>query len=106
MTSRYKKKDSQGQALHPGDVCVRLRRSKKMASTIEFCVYERESFGGKGSKGEFGRFITPEGRRSIKYTSVVFAFDPMGERRNRSDTITQLTREYYEGKRHESNEEV
>lgn len=105
--SRFKKKDAYGQVLNPGDVCVRLKRDKKkMSSSLEFCIYERESWGGESSKGEFGRFITPQGTRSIKYTSVVFAFDPMGERRNKSNEVTNITREFYEGKRHESNKEV
>lgn len=98
MAYRWKKKDAHGQALHPGDVCVRLKRSKTTTSTIEFCVYERESFGGKGSKGEFGRFITPDGKRSIKYSSVIFAFDPMGDRHSKAEQVKELVRQFYEEK--------
>lgn len=93
------KKDSLGQDIFPGDVCIRqVKDKRKFNSTIEFCVYKGDSWGGSESKGEFGRFITPSGTRSIKYTSVVFAFDPMSKRRATSNQITELVREFYEGK--------
>lgn len=93
MNSRWKKRDAYGQVIHPGDICVRSINDK-----VELVIYKGESWGGKESKGEFGRFITPSGNRSLKYTGVVFAFDPMGERRNKSEQVTKLVREFYEGK--------
>lgn len=95
MVSIWSKRDKDGQILQEGDVCVRAITKK---SGIEFCVYKGEAWGGNGSKGEFGRFITPGGVRSIKYTSVLFAFDPMGKRRANTDEVKQLIREFYEDK--------
>ena len=91
--SRWHKKDAYGQVLQPGDVCARAINNK-----VELVVYKGESWGGSKSKGEFGRFITPSGNRSIKHSSVVFAFDPMGERRAKAEQVTKLVREFYEGK--------
>lgn len=93
MSSRWHKKDAYGQVLHPGDVCARSVKDK-----VELIVYKGESWGGSESKGEFGRFITPQGQRSIKYTSVVLAFDPMSDRRSKAKQVTGLVREFYEGK--------
>lgn len=90
MSFREPKKDKYGQDINPGDVCVWDGR---------LCVYRKHSWGAKGiSKGEYGKFITPEGIRTVKYTSVIFAFDPMGKRRNQSTTVKELCREFYEGK--------
>lgn len=93
MSSKWHKKDAHGQVIHPGDVCARSVKDK-----VELIVYKGESWGGSTSKGEFGRFITPNGTRSIKYTSVVLAFDPMGERRTKATQVKRLVREFYEGK--------
>lgn len=93
MSSFRDKKDAYGQVLKPGDVCARSNGNK-----VELVVYKGVSWGGNQSKGEFGRFITTSGSRSLKYTSVIFVFDPMGERRNKAPEVTQITREFYEGK--------
>ena len=93
MSSRWTKKDRYGQVLQPGDVCARTVNNK-----VELVVYKGDSWGGNNSKGEFGRFITPDGTRTIKYTSVVFVFDPMGERHAKAEQVTKLVREFYEGK--------
>ena len=92
-----KKLDKKGQQLFPGDVCVRLGRAGPYSQNLEFIVYKGEVFGGKGSKGEFGRFITSTGMTSIKYSSVVFAFDPVGDRRSEADEIKTVLKKYYEG---------
>lgn len=84
----FRKEDRYGVQIRHGDVCV---------YDNELVVYKRESWGGEGSKGEYGRFITSKGMRSLKYSSVVFAFDPMGERRHNSAELNKLVREYYEG---------
>lgn len=91
----FNKYDKYGQKLTPGDVCVRLAKNGH-DRTIEFCIYEREVRGSK-SKGTFGRFITPSGARSIKYTSVIFVFDTLNETRARTTEITEMTKKYYEG---------
>lgn len=85
------KKDAYGQVLTPGDVCARSINDK-----VELVVYREESWGGSKSKGEFGRFVTPNGTRTIKYTSVVFVFDPLSERRAKTDSVVAITRKYYE----------
>ena len=89
MNSRWNKKDRFGQVLTPGDLCVYDK---------QFVIYKGDSWGGSKSKGEFGRFITPSGNRSIKHSSVIFAFDPMGERHAKAEQVTKLVREFYEGK--------
>ena len=93
MSFLNKKKDSYDQDLTPGDVCARNINDK-----VELVVYKGVSWGGSKSKGEFGRFITPGGVRSIKYTSVVFAFDPLSKRRAKTDEITRIIRQFYEEK--------
>lgn len=90
MNSRWSKKDRFGQVLIPGDLCVYDKK---------FIVYKGETWGGSSSKREFGRFITPEGARTIKYTNVIFAFDPMGKRRSEASIIKDLTRRFYEGEK-------
>lgn len=89
---RAKKKDAYGQALHPGDVCARTYKGK-----VELIVYKGDTWGGNKSKGEYGRFITNSGNSSIKYTSVIFVFDPMGKRRSDSSIVNEMIREFYEG---------
>ena len=90
----FKTHDGQGQELNPGDVCVRVNKTNK--SSLEFCIYRGDSWGGSKSKGQFGRFVTPTGTRSIKYTSVVFAFDPMGKRRAKTEQVTEVMKQFYE----------
>lgn len=85
------KKDAYGQVLKPGDVCARSINDK-----VELVIYREETWGGNKSKGEFGRFVTPNGTRSLKYTSVVFVFDPMSERRAKTSDVIRITKQYYE----------
>lgn len=92
------KKDKFSQNINPGDICVRqVRERNKMTSYLEFVIYKEGVWGGTSSKGEFGRFITPNGIRTIKYSSVVFAFDPLSERRSRADSVLSITKQFYEG---------
>ena len=91
----FSKYDKYGQKLTPGSVCVRLVKDN-YKSTVEFCIYEREVTGSK-SKGTFGRFITPTGTRSLKYTSVIYVFDTMNETRAKTPEIVEMTKQYYEG---------
>lgn len=91
MSSFKDRTDAYGQVIYPGDVCARSVRDK-----VELVIYREETWGGNKSKGEFGRFVTPRGARSLKYTSVVFVFDPMGKRRARTDSIVRITRKFYE----------
>lgn len=89
----FDKYDRYGEVIRPGDVCARAGRGG-----AELVVYKGHSWGAKGSKGEFGRFITPDGNRSIKYSSIVFAFDPVGNRRSKAKQATKIIREFYEGR--------
>lgn len=94
----FSKVDSQGQELNPGDVCVRMVKDGKFnKSKLEFCVYKKASWGGKNSEGKFGRFETPNGPRSIKYSSVLFVFDPINKRFSQSREAKECTRKFYEG---------
>lgn len=86
------KKDRYNQDIFPGDICARSKNDK-----IELIIYRKEVFGGKGSKGEFGRFEGLDGATTVKYSSVVFICDPMGKRKNKSDATIALTKKYYEG---------
>lgn len=92
MISRWSKKDMYGQVITPGDVCAYSHKGK-----VELVVYSKESWGGPGRKGEFGQFQTPRGLSSIKYTSVVLAYDPMSSKRNKSKEVTKLIKKFYEG---------
>lgn len=84
------KEDKYGEPIHPGDVCVWDSR---------LVIFVKPSWGAKGvSKGEYGKFISDTGMVSVKYKNVVFAFDPMGKRRNQSKEVTGLCRKFYEGK--------
>ena len=87
------KVDRYGQQLTPGDVCARSINDK-----VELVIYKGVSWGGPKSKGEFGQFITKNGKTSIKLTNVAFVFDPMSYRRAKSEDITNIIRQYYEGK--------
>lgn len=84
----FKKRDRTGQEIRPGDLCV---------YDNSLVVYKKISWGGEGSKGQYGQFITADGVRSVKYTNVIFAFDPLSERKNQSDEIKALCRKFYEG---------
>jgi len=95
MSSRFARYDSHGQEIRPGDVCIRATRSN---NKLEYIVYKGTSWGGGKSKGEFGRFITNNGMVSIKFTSVLFSFDPMGERKPTESYINKLVRQFYEEK--------
>ncbi len=94
----FKKLDTQSQELNPGDVCVRMVKDNRNFNkgSLEFVVYRGESWGGSKSKGQFGRFATPNGTRSLKYTSVLFVFDPMGKRRAKSAQVNEVTKIFYE----------
>jgi len=85
------KKDSLGQTIYPGDICARSLKDK-----VELVVYRGESWGGSKSKGEFGRFVTPGGPRTLKYSSVVFVFDPLSKRRARTSEVIRITKQFYE----------
>lgn len=91
MTWMRNNKDGVGNTINPGDVCVRSTRSGKP----EYCVFVGSVWGGKGSRGLYGRFVTPSGFTSIKYSNVLLAFDPMSERRAESG-IKELVRTFYE----------
>lgn len=93
LSSRWNKKDAYGQTLKPGDICARSVGGKP-----ELIIYKGDSWGGNKSRGEFGRFITPDGPRSVKYTNVLFAFDPIGTRHTRAEQVTKIVREFYEEK--------
>lgn len=94
MSSRWTKKDAYGQVLHPGDVCAAIVNDK-----IALVVYKEDSWGGKDSKGEYGRFLHSGTKRTLKYSSVIFAFDPMGKRRSMAEVIQRSIRQYYEGEK-------
>lgn len=94
LSSKWDKHDMYGEILYPGDVCAYNGNGK-----VELVVYKKGSFGGRGSRFEFGQFITARGTRSLKFTSVAFAFDPMGKRRNSSQSVKQLIRNFYEGEK-------
>lgn len=84
----FDKHDKTGQVIQPGDVCVWKG---------ELVLYKAPSWGGNNSRGEYGKFITSSEERSLKFTSVIFAFDPMGARKNQSATVKELCRKFYEG---------
>lgn len=89
MNSRFDKKDGEGNTIRPGDVCIRHKAGK-----LEYIVFKRDVWGTKLSKGEFGKFITSAGETSMKYSNVLFAFDPASARRPKLSVI----RKFYEGK--------
>jgi hypothetical protein len=91
----FKKYDKYNQEIKPGDVCVRLEKDNKWGRTVEFCVYIGDTRGNSAT-GRFGRFQTLKGVRSFKYSNIIFAFDPLSERRNRSEEVINLTRKFYE----------
>lgn len=87
MSFLQTKKDKYGQEIKPGDICV---------YDGKFVVYKKPSWGGPESKGLYGKFIDDTGETSVRYTSVIFAFDPLGKRRNQSIEVRRLTRGFYE----------
>lgn len=86
----FNKHDSYGQVLKPGDVCVMHDKSKG----LKFCVYKEEV--RNSTKGEYGKFITAKGTVTLKFTSVVFVFDTLTDRRGKSEEVTKLVRGFYE----------
>lgn len=84
-----KRYDKYGQEILPGDICVRSKRDK-----IEIVIYKGDT---RGKTPNYGRFLSPEGNTTIKFSGVVFAFDPMGKRRNQSKEVKQLIKKYYTG---------
>jgi len=92
----FKKYDKYNQEVKPGDVCVRLVKTKHERA-IEICVYKGDTRGNNAT-GKYGRFITPTGTRSIKYSSVIFVFDPMGTRKSDAEEVRILTKQFYENK--------
>jgi len=91
MRLDFRKYDAIGAELKPGDVCVWY--SKRGLVPV---VYRGET-RGNGNTGKFGRFYTPQGKCSVRYTSVIFAFDPLSDRKNDSEAINKLVRKFYEG---------
>lgn len=89
LLESFKRKDKYGQEIMPGDVCVWGGRKGAV-----ICVYIGDTRGHCAS-GRYGRFITDSGKRSLSYGTIVFAYDPMGKRKNNSETIKRLLREYY-----------
>lgn len=85
-----KKTDKAGNVLLSGDVCVR-----EVHGVLEYVVYKKEVYGARGSKGEYGRFVTENGETSIKFRNILFAFDPLSTRRARA---AEVIRKYYEEK--------
>ena len=86
------KRDKFGQEIKPGALCIRNDRKEQ----IEFCIYKGATRGNNAT-GKYGRFITMDGKVSIRYSSVVFIFEPSSDRRTQAEEITKLMRSYYEG---------
>lgn len=88
-TLNFKRYDKYGQQLRPGDICARSSRDK-----VELVIYKGDAHG---KTAKYGRFISPQGVVSLKFTSVAFAFDPMGNRRAKSEQLSSLLKIFYEG---------
>lgn len=86
----FNKHDAYGQVLKPGNVCVMNMKDKG----LRYCVYK--DYVRNSRKGEYGKFITEEGHTTLKFTSVVFAFDPLTDRRAKNQTVSGLVKRYYE----------
>lgn len=84
----FRKLDALGAEIRPGDVCFWASKNG-----LEPVIYRGETRGN----GKFGRFYTSEGKTTVRYSSVIFAFDPLSKRRNNSETIAKLIRKQYEG---------
>jgi hypothetical protein len=87
MSLLNRKRDKYGQEIRPGDVCV---------YNGAFVVYKKPSWGGPISKGLYGQFVTESGSSSIKFTSVLFAFDPLSDRRSKAPLVKAVTKGFYE----------
>ena len=88
LTESLRKRDKYGAILTPGNVCV---WGSKEGAII--CVYAGSARGG--TTGEFGRFHTPVGEKSIAYRSVVAAYDSMGQRIVNHEITKKLMRDFY-----------
>ena len=88
LTESLKKRDKYGAVLKPGDICV---WGSKAGAII--CIYAGSARGG--TTGEFGRFHTPVGEKSIAYRSVVAAYDSMGQRIVNHEITKKLMRKFY-----------
>lgn len=88
------KKDRYGRDIEIGSVCAWSHNGK-----VELVIYEKSAWGGENTAGEFGRFITADQTRSIKYSSVVFVFDPIKDSRTTAPIVKELMEKYYEGKK-------
>ena len=83
------KRDKYGAVLKQGDVCVWYSKSGGI-----LCVYAGKAPGGK--TGRYGLFHTPVGKKSIAYSSVIAAYDPIGSgERISHDIAKKLLREFY-----------
>lgn len=91
LAESLRKRDKYGAEIKPGDVCIWSSKGGLVP------VIYIEKTRGNGNTGKFGRFYTPEGKHSLMYSSVIFAFDPLGKRKNNSKSIKQLIRKFYEG---------
>ena len=87
----FRKYDRLGAEIEPGDICAYSRNK-----VIEPVIYIGGTKGNAGT-GKFGRFYTSEGKVSLKYSSVIFMFDPLSKRRNNSEAVNLLVRKFYEG---------
>lgn len=81
------KKDKYGQTIKPGDVCVYSGR---------YVVFKKPSWGGPLSQGLYGQFVDMGKTVSVRYSSVLFAFDPFGDRRADSKEVKQVIKGFYE----------
>lgn len=79
------KHDAAGNEIRPGDLCVVYRNYR-----LEYAVHRKEVWGAKGSKGEYGRFITRDGETTIKYRNVLLATD------KNKKTAKELIKKYFE----------
>lgn len=87
----FRKYDRLGAEIEPGDICAYSRNK-----VIELVIYIGGT-KGSASTGKFGQFYTSKGKASLRYSSVIFMFDPNGSRRNSSKTVNLLVRKFYEG---------
>ena len=91
--AKWTKLDKYGYPIQAGDVCA-----ISLNDDVQLAVYKSDSWGGPNSKGEYGRFITPTGVRTLKHSNVVFVFDPLGKRRSTAKLVQTMIQEFYEGK--------
>lgn len=90
MNLDFKKRDKYGQELNPGDIVAISRKDK-----VELLIYKEEVYGGKKNGGLRGRFQDLEGTTTVKYSNVVFVFDPMGKRKAGTPAVKELIRRHY-----------